>query len=101
MIISIQHLMADLKKARKSKRLTQKALSKKIRVPQSHISKIEKGSVDLHLSSFVEMARSLELEVMLVPRDMVPVYLALQREKTKTDEQIPLYQLKDEDDSDV
>ena len=41
-------------------------------MPQSHISKIEKGAVDLKLSSLVEIARALELEIKLVPRKALP-----------------------------
>lgn len=48
--------------------MSQRALAKLSHVPQSHISKIESGAVDLRLSSLVEIARSLGLEVALVPR---------------------------------
>lgn len=58
----------DLKAAREAKGLSQRALSDLIGMPQSHISRIEKGGVDLRLSSLVELARALDLEVTLVPR---------------------------------
>lgn len=48
--------------------MSQRALSKLAGVPQGHISKIENGSVDLRLSSLVELARVLGLELALVPR---------------------------------
>ena len=41
-------------------------------MPQAHISKIENAAVDLKLSSLVELARVLGLELMLVPRRLVP-----------------------------
>ncbi len=54
--------------ARLSKALTQKELGQRVGLPQSHVSKIEKGAVNLQLSSLVEIARALDLEVKLVPR---------------------------------
>jgi len=95
MPLSTEYIAAALKAARKRKELTQRNLSKRTRVPQSHISKIEKGAVDLHMSSLVEIARSLELEVMLVPRQLVLVVEALQRAKGN-EEQIPLYRFQED-----
>ena len=69
MIASIKPIIARLKKAREDKGLSQRALSSKIAIPQSHISKIEAGDVDIKLSSLVEIARSLDLELMLIPRE--------------------------------
>jgi transcriptional regulator with XRE-family HTH domain len=43
--------------------MTQKELGQRVGLPQSHISKIEKGAVDLQLSSLVEIARALDFEV--------------------------------------
>ena len=57
----------ELKAARLAKGLSQRALSEGAGVPQSHISKIERGGVDLRHSSLVEIARALDLEVTLVP----------------------------------
>ena len=62
------HIARTLKAAREGKGLSQRALSKLAGVPQSHISKIENGAVDLRLSSLVELARVLDLELALVPR---------------------------------
>ena len=68
MAYSTEQIANELKAARMAKSLSQRALSKLVGVPQSHISKIEKGAVDLRLSSLVEIARALDLEVALVPR---------------------------------
>ena len=72
MTYSIEHIADKLKTARESKRLSQRALSEKVGVPQSHISKIENGAVDLKLSTLIELSRALDLEVMLVPRKLIP-----------------------------
>ncbi len=61
-------ITTSIRAARKAKALTQKELGQRVGLPQSHISKIEKGAVDLQLSSLVQIARALELEVKLVPR---------------------------------
>lgn len=57
-----------LKRAREAKGLSQRALANLSGVPQSHISKIESGAVDLRISSLVEIARALDMELKLVPR---------------------------------
>jgi transcriptional regulator with XRE-family HTH domain len=65
-------IIAALKTARESGGLSQRDLSAKAGVPQSHISKIEGGGADIRLSSLIELARALELELVLVPRHLVP-----------------------------
>lgn len=72
-------LAAGLKQARENKGLSQRALGTRIAVPQSHISKIESGKVDIKASSLIEFARALDLEIMLVPRSLVPAVEALSR----------------------
>lgn len=68
----IEAIAADVREARIAKALTQKELGQRVGLPQSHISKIEKGTVDLKLSSLVEIARALDLEITLVPRKALP-----------------------------
>jgi transcriptional regulator with XRE-family HTH domain len=65
-------IIAALKTARETSGLSQRDLSAKAGVPQSHISKIESGGTDIRLSSLIELARALELELVLVPRHLVP-----------------------------
>ncbi|MAF27742.1 MAG: transcriptional regulator [Croceicoccus sp.] len=66
-----EQIAASLKTARLAKGLTQKELGRRVGMPQSHISKIESGGVDLQLSSLTELSRALDLEVKLVPRAAV------------------------------
>lgn len=68
MSAGIEEIAAAVREARIAKALTQKELGQRVGLPQSHISKIEKGTVDLKLSSLVEIARALDLELTLVPR---------------------------------
>lgn len=75
----VEDITKDLKAARQGKQLTQRGLSALAGVPQAHISKIESGAVDLKLSSLIELARVLDLELVLVPRKLVPAVEAIVR----------------------
>jgi transcriptional regulator with XRE-family HTH domain len=81
---AIEPITSALKVARQRKGLSQRELGSRVGVPQSHISKIESGAVDLQTSSLLEIARGLDLELMLVPRALVPTVQSLQR-STDTD----------------
>ncbi len=66
-----------LRAVRKAEGLSQRALSDRIGLTQAQISKFENGKADPRLSSLVEVARGLGVEVMLVPMNSVPAALAL------------------------
>jgi transcriptional regulator with XRE-family HTH domain len=68
-----------LRTARVNKAITQRELSSLSGVPQGHISKIEKGEVDLRLSSLIALARVLDLEPTLVPRQTLPAIQSIVR----------------------
>ena len=99
----IEYLTKALKKAREDKKLSQRALSKKTGIPQAQISKIENAGVDLQTSSLLGLARALDLEVMLIPRPLVPMmsHLVKQMDSGTQEKatQRPVYSL-DEDDDD-
>jgi len=78
-------ILKSLKKARKAEGLSQRELSAKSGVPQSHISKIENGAVDLRVSSLIALARTLALELELVPRKTVPAVQSIVRKAINTD----------------
>jgi len=65
-------IAATLKAARLRKGLTQRELGQLAGVPQSHVSKIEAGAVDLRFSSLVALAELLDLRFELVPSTPVP-----------------------------
>lgn len=69
-----------LRQARLAKGWSQRDLSGKARIPQAHISRIESGSVDVKVSTLVELARLLDLELLLAPRSSIPAVEALIRE---------------------
>ena len=89
-----------LVEARKVSGLSQAALGAMVGLPQSHISRVESGVVDIRLSSLLEISRTLGLEPIAVPRALVPAVRALIRASTAgaPSEQRPAYAL-DEDDA--
>jgi transcriptional regulator with XRE-family HTH domain len=70
-------ILQTLRTAREHAGLSQRDLSGRIGVPQSHISKIEGGGSDLRLSSLIELARALDHEVVVVPRKLLPAVEAI------------------------
>lgn len=91
-------LAAILQSARKEKKLSQQELSQLAGVPQSHISNIENGKVNIRLSSLFEIARVLELEPVLVPRRFVPAIKGFMDSKKHEEEFRPAFSLDEEDD---
>ena len=89
MVYTTEDIARTLKRAREAKGLSQRALSTKTGLTQSHISKIENASIDLQLSNLMELARALDLEVMLVPRRAVPAAHGLVR-NIETAKQVPV-----------
>jgi transcriptional regulator with XRE-family HTH domain len=97
-----------LREARVKKGWSQRVLSTKAGIPQAHISRIESGAVDVKVSTLVDIARLLDLELVLAPRVSVPAIEALRREtevshgimRGQRPTQAPAYSL-DEDDSDA
>ena len=79
MVYAIEDIARTLKEARETKGLSQRALSARVGLTQAHISNIENAATDLHLSNLMELARALDLEVMLVPRKAVPAAQGLLR----------------------
>ena len=58
----------ELRKARRGRRMSQREMESRTGIRQSHLSRIENGRVDPKLSHAAQMARAVELELVLVPR---------------------------------
>ena len=84
MAYATEHIAERLRTARKAIRLSQRDVSVRSGVPQSHISKIDSGTVDLRVLSLVELARVLNLEFALVPHKLLPAVEAILRRKLAT-----------------
>ena len=95
----------SLRRARVDKGWSQRELSGKAGIPQAHISRIESGAVDVKISTLVELARLLDLELLLAPRSSISAVEALIREAeanrglthARTPAQIPAYTLDEEE----
>lgn len=72
MIYALEDIARTLKDTREREGLSQRELSARSGVRQYQISKIENGTVDLRLSSLIELARALDLDLKLIPRKAVP-----------------------------
>jgi transcriptional regulator with XRE-family HTH domain len=102
MPIQGQAIAATLSAARHRAGLSQRELAAKLGIAQSHLSKIERSAIDPQVSSLVQIARALGLELMCVPRQLVPAVQALQREvasphRDTGSPQIQAYRLDDSD----
>ena len=91
---SIQKIAQSIKLRREKMGLSQRQLSAKVGIPQSHLSKIERGVVDLQTSSLIEIGRALDLELVLVPLSYLSLIESLQS-NPKSLGSIPAYQLQE------
>ena len=73
----MQSIIEQLKSFRLANGLKQAELGQKLGLPQSHVSKIEQGVTDPRLSTVLDMARVLDQELVLVPRQLLPQLRAL------------------------
>lgn len=80
--------------------MSQRVLSARTGIPQSHISRIENAGADLRLTSLMTLAYALDLEFVLIPRQLVAAVEGMQRGSAPSLAQIPAYRL-DEDEDDA
>jgi HTH-type transcriptional regulator/antitoxin HipB len=101
---ALKSIATLIKRAREDKGLSQRALGERVGLPQSHLSKIESGAVDLQTSNLMQIARALDLELTLIPRAALPVVQALSATRPTGKSNltpIPAYRLDDEDELNV
>lgn len=79
MLYGGEHIAALLRRAREHLGWSQRELSARSGVPQSHISRIESNTVDLRLSSLLALAHALGLELELIPRRAIPAVRSIGR----------------------
>src|SRR5262245_21750951 len=98
--MTVQSVIQTLRETRHAQALKQVDLANKLGVQQSQISNLEREAVDPRLSTIRDVARVLDLELMLVPRQLIPVIDGLLRRKASTAEERPIYTLTDDVESD-
>ena len=89
-------IIKQLIDARKRLNVSQAELGEKLGLPQSHISKIEKGSVDIRLSSLIDMARLLGLEVILVHKGRAAFVMTMTVPSEEEEKSLPEMLLSEE-----
>jgi len=80
-----ESLISQAREIREASGVSQRALSERAGLTQSHISQIESGKMEPGLSSFIDMTRALDLELMLVPKKLVPAVLGLVKAQATPD----------------
>jgi transcriptional regulator with XRE-family HTH domain len=92
---TLRDLGRRLKRARQELNRTQREFATDSNYQQAQIARAE-GGADIRVSTLIELARALGLELMLVPRSLTPTIDALIQSDSPTEER-PLYTLeKDE-----
>lgn len=72
-----EDLRRELLAARRERRWSQKELGRRVGLPQVHISAIETGKVAPRFSTLLDLVRTLEFDLLLVPRTLAPLVRAL------------------------
>jgi transcriptional regulator with XRE-family HTH domain len=88
-----------LRATREEKGLTQKDLAERLGLRQRQISDLERSAMDPRFSTVQDVARALELEVMLVPRHLVSTIEGLQRREHGAS--TPMYALEEDENPDA
>jgi len=70
----------ELKQARLSHGWSQRDLGRTLGLPQMHVSGIESGKIVPRFDTLLDYVRSLDYDLLLIPRTLVPAVLALIRE---------------------
>ena len=67
-----EHITQQIRAAREARHMSQRELSARSGLTQSHISQIERGTMEPGLASLVDVARALDLEIVLAPKKLMP-----------------------------
>lgn len=67
-----EELIREVQVQRIKAAMSQRALGVRSGLTQAHISQIENGRLEPGLSSFIHLARALDLEIVLVPKKLLP-----------------------------
>ena len=89
-----------LRTARLNQQLSQAELAGKLGLRQRQISDLERATTDPRISTLQNVARALDLELMLIPRFLISAVDALQRSGSDLSRR-PLYTLGDENTADA
>jgi transcriptional regulator with XRE-family HTH domain len=84
-----------LKQAREKRGWSQRDLAGRLGLTQTHISSIESGKIVPRYDTLLELVRTLDSDLLMVPRALVPVVQSLVRDQAQPEqgegEERPLY----------
>lgn len=72
MAYKTEHITQQIRATREARNMSQRELSARSGLTQSHISQIERGTMEPGLASLVDVARALDLEIVLAPKKLMP-----------------------------
>jgi HTH-type transcriptional regulator / antitoxin HipB len=91
-------LRQHIKEARAKHGWGQRELGSQVGLPQPHISAIESGEIVPRFDTLLDLVRVLDLDLLLVPRSLVPAVQSLIRsQKQPESAEKPLYAADDEE----
>jgi HTH-type transcriptional regulator / antitoxin HipB len=68
----VSDIVGELRRERERQNLSQVQLGRRLGVPQSQITRIERGASDIRLSTLLEVGHALGLEPVLIPQSLLP-----------------------------
>jgi transcriptional regulator with XRE-family HTH domain len=90
-------LRNQVKEARTLRGWSQKRLGAAVGLPQSHVSGIESGHVVPRFDTLLDLVRVLDLDLLVVPRSLIPTVQSLIRAQKEPDSaEKPLYAVDEE-----
>jgi len=93
-----EDLRLRIKEARVKRGWGQRELGSQVGLPQPHISAIESGEIVPRFDTLLDLVRVLDLDLLLVPRSLVPAVQSLIRaQKQPESVEKPLYAADDEE----
>lgn len=84
-------MLKELKAARLAHHWSQQALGDRVGLPQMHISRIETGKLVPRFNTLLDIVRTLDYDLLLVPRSLVPTTQAIIRDQDQGTEEHSLY----------
>ncbi len=85
---AVRQLARTLQERRLALGLSQRDLAARAHVGQSRLARIEAGAADLRASTLMQLARALDLEVVLAPRQVLPAVQAITESPRKPAEEL-------------
>jgi transcriptional regulator with XRE-family HTH domain len=96
-----EEMRRTLKQARERRGWSQREMARRLGLTQTHISAIESGKIVPRYDTLLELVRTLDNDLLMVPRALVPVVQSLIRDQAKPEEgegeERPLYADRDEE----